>query len=472
MEEKIRVHRRSKSRPFDLRRKVLLKNFLKEQMSYMPGGGLKRVLLEDIEDIRNIMVATDPTEDHSEMDESGPDSNAASDEHRPSNESDFNVSGGINLEDEIFEECDDDEKDDPTPKLQVKSKTGRLIIRPNLEVKSKTSMFKLASLLNPKKEFKGPSKGIQKAKNICKRVTRSFRKGSSKSVVDKVVPGRRSTSENVSSRRSFKMASKSLFSQFKHRREQKRQANEKDKRTVNEQECTKKPQSKSSTAGNQSGDTNSEVLKGEINKIKASNRRLRYENRMLSQSLSYYLSNEARDSLVVDYSSPRQSTAVMNNYNEQYIKYAICHDHEYSARINENTVMFHDYSKSSDHGNDRKHSLSRLSHSQSLNEYGKKIFPSKNNYHTRSVSRARSTEYGSPTVEPVSPFDEVTYYNQKTFDFSPTTITTSRRGILRRFSMPERIRENLASHPQHRSVRARGIHRRTPFYALPSGAFY
>lgn len=421
-----RNNRRMRARSYDLRRKVLLKNFLKEQMAHVPGISTELFPLNgNSEDSSNSIEESsidEVDELESSFTEIEDDDNTYSIQNSNNNDTELDNNHNEEIDVETVDNLDTS------------------INRNKKQFSYSPSLIKFTGFF--KKDSKSVSKPIVKPKRLGKNgkspmTTRSFKKN-----FEKVFYGNKKTDEKFSSGQNRKNTSRSLFSLFKHRREQ-RHAKD-DKKSLDNSVNTK------SSLVSQSVQTDDSWVKVEMNKVNESNKRLKEENKLLSESLSYFMSNASA-------SSTRQ-------YNSQY----------QPSYENENSLMFHDYSLSNNGGSwNSNHKVSR---SKSVHEYKERHKVLRNNYRTKSMNVPNNRNYFLSNSRPLLPsFNESGFIPRLRKKGILTNIpnSSSNRTIQRRSSMPERtLTENNRYVTHLRSNSMRNTHTRKPFYALSADAFY
>lgn len=430
-----RIQRRTRARSYDLRRKVLLKNFLRNQMTPIP------------ETTHNESFLSRENSEESSIDEVNEQASSITviyaDTYCMPSSSEVNSESNIknNRDDEmdLTEDIDVETIDIDNFEISTKYKPTAHSLR----------LFKFKSLLKRRRherELENASKSVFKAKKFSKNARSPVKTRSFKKSIEKVFRGHKKSHARSSSSHMPKSSSRSLFSLFKHRREQRHaRDNDRTKRSSSDNHIPKNYPTKSSSI-NQSVQTDDSLVKYEMNKVHESNMRLKEENKLLSESLSYFMSNES-----TPYQSPYK---------------------------NENSLMFHDYTlppSSSNH--DAWNSRSKVSRSSSVHEFSERHKVLRNNYRTKSMNVHNSRNYFlTNSRRPLLPSysDEVTTPRlRKKHILTNIPNSSSNRTIQRRSSMPERtLSENNRWVSHGRSNSMRHTHMRKPFYALSADAFY
>lgn len=446
MEENSKINRRSRPRPYDLRRKVLLKNFLREQMTYIPQTRLTSTVqnsdanftvessnsLELDEDLQEL---NDENSSSSSVTESG-DSKSSENVEENHLMKDVNDDGNVNNTDK--------------PAAKINSTDA-----PTHEPK----FFRFASLMNLRSESKKKKvKGILKAKKVCKTVKSPVKSKSFK----RLFSGRSRTSRESSQDQAAKNSPKSLFSLFKSRREQ-RKGREVDRIKQPTNTNIKSPiKNEKHCSSSQTVQSDDSWAREELSRVQESNKLLREENRLLSESLSYFMSSSSLDSQLNHCSSPLQSS---NRNSNSYRRSSDCYD---------------DYSSRSSYNYDNWNPRSRILRSKSVQEHSERRNVSRNGYRTRSMNchNIQSNFYNyrqRPSVSTISAQagDVGIPRVRKKNILASLPVNSTVRVIQRRSSMPERIlSENDRSRMCRRSSSIRDGSSRTPFHSLPSEAFY
>ncbi|KFM67966.1 hypothetical protein X975_11796, partial [Stegodyphus mimosarum] len=280
MDENNRLNRRSRPRPFDLRRKVLLKNFLREQMTYIPPAGEMSQISLEISNGTNLVdgSSTDTIQtQETPNDENNADLLISLSEPEPS--SSVSLVNDINSELNQRSDVSDSSNDD---------------IDKNTAKSSLSAISRFSNIIRSRSKRK--KKGITKAKLICKPV-KSPEKAKSETVRFGNMFRRKSITQckqPLSASLRKKSASKSFFSLFKARKSNKKQ----DKSVASVQNLSSLSKDCESSASIESCSTSTQAVQtdltwssNELNEIEHSNRLLREENRLLSDSLSYFMSD-------------------------------------------------------------------------------------------------------------------------------------------------------------------------------------
>lgn len=427
-----RIQRRTRARSYDLRRKVLLKNFLRDQMTHIPETSTESFpnpenseessIAEVNEQASSITVIYADTY-------SIPSSSEVNNESSIKNNRDDEMDLTEDIDVETMDNFEISTKCNPTP--------------------HSLRLFKFKGLLKRRRherELENASKSVFKAKKFGKNAKSPIKTRSFKKSFEKVFYGHKKSHEKSSPNHMTKSSSRSLFSLFKHRREQRHaKDNDRTKRSSSDNHVPKNYPTKSNSI-NQSVQTDDSLVKYEINKVHESNMRLKEENKLLSESLSYFMSNES-----TPYQSPYK---------------------------NENSLMFHDYTlPPSNSSQGAWNSRSKVSRSNSVHEFNERHKVLRNNYRTKSMNVHNSRNYFlTNSRRPLlsSYTDEVnTPRLRKRHILTNIPNSSSNRTIQRRSSMPERtLSENNRWVSHGRSNSMRHTHTRKPFYALSADAFY
>lgn len=425
-----RIQRRTRARSYDLRRKVLLKNFLRDQMTHIPETSTESF----------------PSPGNSEESELNEEASPITVIHADS----YNIPNSSEVDDESNMKSNDEDMD-LTEDIDVETIDSFDIPAKYKPTAHSLRLFKFNGLLKRRRyeryerELEKASKRAFKAKKFGKNAKSPVKTRSYKKSFEKFFYGHKKYHERSSPSHKAKSSSRSLFSLFKHRREQ-RHAKDDDrtKRSSSDNHIPKNHPTKSSSV-NQSVQTDDSLVKYEMNKVHESNMRLKEENKLLSESLSYFMSNET-----TPYQSPYK---------------------------NENSLMFHDYTlppANSSHA--AWNSRSKVSRSNSVQEFNERHKVLRNNYRTKSMNVHNSRNYFLTSSRPLLPSyaDEVnTPRLRKRPILTNIPNSSSNRTIQRRSSMPERTHpENNRWVSHGRSNSMRYTHTRKPFYALSADAFY
>lgn len=427
-----RLQRRTRARSYDLRRKVLLKNFLRDQMTHIPETSTESFPSPGNSEESSIVEVNE---------EASPITVIYADA--------YDIPNSSEVEDESNMKSNRDDDVDLTEDIDVETVDNFDIPAKYKPTAHSLRLFKFKGLLKRRRyeryerELDKASKKAFKAKKIGKNrkspvKTRSFKKS-----IEKVFYGHKKYHEKSSPSHVTKSSSRSLFSLFKHRREQRHaKDNDRTKRSSSDNHIPKNHSTKSSSV-NQSVQTDDSLVKYEMNKVHESNMRLKEENKLLSESLSYFMSNES-----TPYQSPYK---------------------------NENSLMFHDYTLPPSNSSQAAwNSRSKVSRSNSVHEFNERHKVLRNNYRTKSMNVHNSRNYFLSSSRPLLPSytDEVnTPRLRKRPILTNIPNSSPNRTIQRRSSMPERTHsENnrWVSHGRSNSMR----HTRKPFYALSADAFY
>lgn len=433
MEENNRINRRSRPRPYDLRRKVLLKNFLREQMTYIPETRVD-LLSQNNDDSITESSDSSSLDDLPELKDEDESSSASVVAYDDQNNTDLSV-----ISTDLSDPLQLDSKDDSASEMNNPAIDNNLTFEPVVE----SGVFKFTRLMKFKRESKKTLKGIFKAKEVCKNVKTPVRTRSFKSGIERVFSIRKRSNETSSQIPRSKP--KSPFSLFKYRRQQLKNV-AKIKRST----CIDLSQisdSKQNTT-NQSVQTDDSWAREQM-KAEQSNKRLREENRLLAESLSYLISNPSLESQIKNCSSPLQSSN------------------------KDNSLVYPDYYvPSSNSGNNNWNPRSRVSRSRSVHEYNESRHVLRNNYRTRSMNYHNYRNNFSATSNRAN-YPGINNPRERRSGVTNMPVSSSVRSIQRRSSMPERIlSENDRTMVCRRSGSVRDTRSRKPFHALPSEAFY
>lgn len=445
MEDNSKMNRRSRPRPYDLRRKVLLKNFLREQMTYIPHTRLISAVQNTV---ANFSVESSNTMELDDLQD-------LNDENSSSSVSVDNSSSTAIIEENNL---DPDIKGVENAINIVDSSTN---VKTTEVPVPETKMFKFSSLMNLRSDAKKKkAKGILKAKKVCKSVKIPAKSKSFKTGLERLFSGRSRTSNDKSSDRITRSSTKSLFSLFKSRKEQ-RKVKEIERTTTHSSDTNVKLSSSESDRNcmsNRSVQTDNSWTREELSRVEHSNKLLREENRLLSESLSYFMSSNSIDSQINHYNSPLQSSN--RNMND-------------SRR---NSVCYDNISTCSSYGYDNWNPRSRILRSKSVQEHSDRTNVSRYRHRTRSMNyhNNRSEFYAGPMPSSYNS-SQVQEYTiprvRKKNILASLPVNSTGRVVQRRSSMPERI---LSENDRSRVCRRTGSvrHSRTSFHSLPPEAFY
>lgn len=430
-----RIQRRARARSYDLRRKVLLKNFLRDQMTHVPETSTESF----------------PTSGNSE-DSSVVEVNEEASPITVIYADAYNIPNSSEVEDESNIKSNHDEDMDLTEDIDVETVDNFVIPAKYKPTAHSLKLFRIQGLLKRRRyeryerTLDRASKKAFKAKKIDKNAKSPVKTRSFKKSIEKVFYGHKKDKEKSSPSNMAKSSSRSLFSLFKQRREQRHaKDNDRTKQSSSDNHIPENHPTKSSSV-NQSVQTDDSLVEYEVNKIHESNMRLKEENKLLSESLSYFMSNET-----TPYQSPYK---------------------------NENSLMFHDYTLPPPNCSPAAwNSRSKVSRSNSVHEFNERHKVLRNNYRTKSMNVHNSRNYFLSSSRPLLPSytDEVnTPRLRKRPILTNIPLTSANRTIQRRSSMPERTHsENHRWVSQGRSNSMRHTHNtRKPFYALSADAFY
>lgn len=408
MDDNSRVNRRSRPRPYDLRRKVLLKNFLREQMIHIPetqtGSNFRNSSTISSED----PVVSDEIEDPFIINKDESSSAIFFGQSSPSltiNNSDNRDDSDVILSEEV-----DLINDVPTVEakddfIDSKIKDDSVVETPVSDSPSESSLFKFKSILNFKKQSSKASKGIFKAKQVCKRLKSPSKTRSFKSSFERIIYGRKKCNDSSTSNEMAKNSSKSLFSLFKHRKEQRR---------AKEIDRMKKPVKYSTTHVsnkcnliNQSVQNEDSIIRDKLIKFLQSNKRIKEENRHIKKCLSSYLSHPSL--------TPEQKKTMADILSSMKTFDSAIHQHMknlssslQSSTESGNSLIFHDYCTHSSSNDDNWSTRSKVYRSKSVHEYSEKKNTSQHCYRTRSMScHSRRHSISNPPKAPEFTLSEV-----------------------------------------------------------------
>lgn len=244
------VQQRSRPRPYDLRRKVLLKNFLREQMTHIPLPPPRLPMEEDENEVSSTVGNEENIEQSSNIQE------------KPSNNKQENASPAPLSEPVPSTSTSQFTSEEISPDSSTSQQT-------EMEVDKSTqpTFTRLSNLLRLK---------INSVRSRRKKITKAKLK----------MKAAKSPSQHSAALRAAdpKGKSKSFFTMFKTRR---------GKRNIKSPIRISSPVSKSSSTStsNQSCQTDVSFTQDEFSNMEQSNRCLREENRLLSESLSSFMSD-------------------------------------------------------------------------------------------------------------------------------------------------------------------------------------
>lgn len=296
-------------------------------------------------------------------------------------------------------------------------------------VNNELGLYKIARLIKNKRDLKKNQKAVVKAKELHKSAKSPTKSRFFKSGLEKVFNKYKKPSETASSTKP-KVPPRSLFTLFKNRKSQRNASQvERDKRSfVDHKSYHVRATSPTTTNQSVSVQTEDSWAKEELFRAHQSNRLLREENRLLSESLSYFMFSSSVDSQINHCSSPLQSSN-KNTFNTGY----------------------HDYFSSSNSNN--WNPRSRISRSKSVQEHGERRTSLRNNYRTRSMNCHNvRNKFLLPDPKPHQPIynNQPDGYNvppiRRKSVLSNLPVNNSVRSIQRRSSMPERIRSKNDSY--------------------------
>lgn len=398
MEANGRVSRRSRPRPYDLRRKVLLKNFLREQMTYIPQTRLTSP--DQNSDADFVEKSIDSLETNDDVKELNDENSLVSN---------FPVSTQTDSTSETEIENNDFETHSTEDCSSLSTEAGPSIkINPVGVSKTKSKISKFTSLMNLRsKSKKRAIKGIVKAKKVCKNVKSPVKSKSLKNNIERIL------SDQTSSEKSFqssKSSFKSFFTLLRSRKIRRKRPNANRVSSVS----TKKCESAESDHVENSNEMSYAKCKEELNKAKELTKLLQEENRLLTQSLSYFLSSPSVDS---------SCTVPLQDSNQNISMKRLC-DHD---GHNSSTLDDHKWNHPS-----------RILRSKSVHENSDHK-PMKGTHRTRSMNcHIRNNLTCSPaSVLEYSSESQKINFSQRRRNNLP--VNRSNRVVQRRFSMPERF---------------------------------
>ncbi|CAL1291719.1 unnamed protein product [Larinioides sclopetarius] len=493
--ERSRITPRLRPRPYDLRRKVLLKNFFREQMTYIPH-------------IRSTVET--PSEVNNDSDFDGNDSNT--------NTNEGNILTPKKVQDNIVtpipepapstSNCSEKENSnnlDNSPVDETSSNMSEMEERPPSKF-SRLSRFieNIDSRLSSKKNRR---KGITKAKHELR---------SSKGILKPA--GRKIIKDTESS---AKVKAKSFFERFKSRREKKRNksATSRISNLFGSRNPSPKCDSKVATTSTQSVQTDMSWSPDHYEKMELSHRSLLEENRLLSESLSSIItntdfrSNSTQNSCVTDsYANNSDSSPAYFSHEQRPVTKTVGNESHSQPDDSSRTRILR--SKSMQNRSDKKSLTSSRLRTRSFNcRYTKRPYNTdsfvtneprccEQPYKAKVIPIATSVACRAKTRPSVlQSIDASPMYNTNTSSLLPTLSSKSGKAITRRTSMPERtynwnnkprpvrsssMRENNRysytsarvsprtnqPSPRRRSTTFNGYSCSVPFQDLPADAFY
>ncbi|GBM59973.1 hypothetical protein AVEN_245574-1 [Araneus ventricosus] len=495
--ERSRITPRLRPRPYDLRRKVLLKNFFREQMTYIPH-------------IRSTVETPLDVNNDSDFDENESNSNTNEGNILTPKKVQDNIVTPISVPEPApsTSNCSEKENSNNLENSfvdETSSNMSEVEERPPSKSRLSRIIEKIDSRLSSKKNRR---RGITKAKHELRSSKGILKPAGRKIIKDTEI--------------STKVKAKSFFERFKSRREKKRNKSTTSRisnlfgsRNSSPFKCD----SKVATTSTQSVQTDMSWSPDHYEKMEKSHRSLLEENRLLSESLSSIITN-------TDFrSSSTQNSCVTDSYTNSSGNSAAYFSHEQRPVTKTGGNGSHSQPVDS--------SRTRILRSKSMQNRSDKRSLASSRLRTRSLNcRSVKRPYNTDSIvtnEPhceqqpykvkVKPFaspvasraktrpsvlqsiDASPLYNTNTSSLLQTLSSKSGKAIIRRSSMPERtynwnskprpvrsssMRENNRysytservsprpnqPSPRHRSTTFNGYSCSVPFQDLPAEAFY